>query len=90
VKEPTIAAATPVVDNAGRRVGEVKGVELEPASGRITRILVREGTLFQRETPIPAGLIASVGDRITLSVSADEVKKLERPYVDEPGTVPAR
>jgi sporulation protein YlmC with PRC-barrel domain len=90
VKEPTIAAATPVVDNAGRRVGEVSGVELEPASGRITRVLVREGVLFRRETPIPAGLIASVGNRITLSVSADEVKKLERPYVDEPGTVPAR
>jgi sporulation protein YlmC with PRC-barrel domain len=90
VKEPTIAAATPVVDNAGRRVGEVKGVELEPASGRITRILVREGTLFRRETPIPAGLIASVGDRITLSVSADEVKKLEPRYVSEPGTAPVR
>ena len=90
VKEPAIAAATPVVDHAGRRVGEVSGVELEPASGRITRVLVREGVLFRRETAIPASLIASVGDRITLSVSADEVKKLEPPYVGEPGTAPVR
>jgi len=90
VKEPAIAAATPVVDHTGRRVGEVSGVELEPTSGRITRVLVREGMLFRRETAIPASLIASVGDRITLTVSADEVKKLEPPYVGEPGTAPVR
>jgi sporulation protein YlmC with PRC-barrel domain len=90
VKEPAIAAGTPLYDNAGRRVGEVKGVELEPASGRITRVLVGGGVLFRSETPIPAGLVASVGDRITLSVSADEVKKLEPGAVAESRTAPAR
>jgi sporulation protein YlmC with PRC-barrel domain len=90
VKEPAIAADTPVYDNAGRRVGEVKGVELESASGRITRVVVRGGVLFRSETPIPAGLVASVGDRITLSVSADEVKKLEPGSVAESRTAPAR
>jgi sporulation protein YlmC with PRC-barrel domain len=90
VKEPAIAAGTPVHDNAGRRVGEVKGVELESASGRITRVVVRGGVLFRSETPIPAGLVASVGDRITLSVSADEVKKLEPGSVAESRTAPAR
>jgi sporulation protein YlmC with PRC-barrel domain len=79
-----------VYDNAGRRVGEVKGVELESASGRITRVVVRGGVLFRSETPIPAGLVASVGDRITLSVSADEVKKLEPGSVAESRTAPAR
>jgi len=90
VKEPAIAAGTPLYDKAGRRVGEVKGVELEPASGRITRVVVRGGVLFRSETPIPAGLVASVGDRITLSVSADEVKKLEPGEGAESRTAPAR
>jgi hypothetical protein len=30
-------------------------------------------------------VIASFGDRITLRVGADEVKKLKRPLVGEPG-----
>ena len=53
-------------------------MELDPASGRIVRIIVRRGTLFRGETAIPASLIAKAGGRITLSASADEVKKLER------------
>jgi hypothetical protein len=46
-------------------------------SDRITRVIIRRGVLFHTETPIPAGWIASVGDRITLSVSANEAKELE-------------
>ena len=37
-----------------------------------------------------AASIASVGDRITLSVGADEVKKLARPIVGEPGPAHSR
>jgi sporulation protein YlmC with PRC-barrel domain len=77
-REPVIAAEEEVFDKAGQKVGEVDGVELDPASGRIVRIIVRRGTLFREETAIPASLIAKAGGRITLSASADEVKKLER------------
>ena len=52
--EPTIAVATPVLDNAGRQIGEVEGAEVDEASGRITRIIVRRGRLFHTETAIPA------------------------------------
>jgi sporulation protein YlmC with PRC-barrel domain len=76
--EPVIAAEEEVFDKAGQKVGEVDGVELDPASGRIVRIIVRRGTLFREETAIPASLIAKAGGRITLSATADEVKKLER------------
>jgi sporulation protein YlmC with PRC-barrel domain len=76
-REPVIAAEEEVFDKAGQKVGEVDGVELDPASGRIVRIIVRRGTLFREETAIPASLIAKAGGRITLSASADEVKKLE-------------
>ena len=77
-REPVISASEEVFDKAGEKVGEVAGVELDPASGRIVRIIVRQGTLFRGETAIPASLIAKAGGRITLSASADEVKKLER------------
>ena len=76
-KEPAIAAATPVYDRKGRRIGDVEAAEIDPASGRITRVLVRRGFLFATETAIPASLIESVSDaRVALGVDADEVKKL--------------
>jgi uncharacterized protein YrrD len=77
-REPAISKATPVYDNAGEHVGDVEGVDLDPASRRITRVHVKKGRLFRTETAIPAGLIASVAEnRITLSVNADVVSKLE-------------
>jgi uncharacterized protein YrrD len=89
--EPAIAVAAPVYDRARRRIGEVEGVEIDEASGRITRLIVRRGLLFHTETVIPASLIASVGDDgVTLAVSADEVKKLQRPLTDELRPAPAR
>jgi sporulation protein YlmC with PRC-barrel domain len=90
VKEPAIAAAMAVYDNAGQRIGEVEGVELDDTTGRITRVIVRRGRLFRTKTAIPAGVIAAVGDdRITLRVGADEVKRLERGVTDKLGSAPA-
>jgi sporulation protein YlmC with PRC-barrel domain len=89
--EPAIAVAAPVYDKARRRIGEVEGVEIDEASSRITRIIVRRGLLFHTETAIPASLIASVGDDgVTLDVSADEVRKLQHSLADKLGPGPAR
>jgi sporulation protein YlmC with PRC-barrel domain len=77
-EEPDIAAGAHVVDKDGHRVGDVESVELDEASGRITRIVVRRGFVFGTETVIPASLIASIADRITLNVGAEVVKRLER------------
>ena len=77
-REPDISAGTHVYDKAGQRVGGVESVEIADASGRITSITIRQGHLFRTETPIPASMIASAGDRIALNVGADAVKKLER------------
>jgi uncharacterized protein YrrD len=96
VREPAIARGTPVHDNAGEHLGDVEGVDLDPASRRITRLHVRKGRLFRAETAIPAGVVASVADdRITLSVRADVVKKLtpgERPATPpgRSGSLPVR
>ena len=69
---------------------EVEAVDLDPASRRVTRIVVRRGRLFRTETTVPAGVIASVTDaRITLRTPADELKKLERGVRGELGRAPA-
>jgi sporulation protein YlmC with PRC-barrel domain len=77
-REPDIVAEQEVYDKAGQKVGEVEGVEIDHASGRIVRIIVRRGTLFRGETAVPASMIGSADGRITLNVSAAGVKKLER------------
>src|SRR5262245_52688155 len=76
--EPDISAGMPVHDRDGRRVGEFEGVEIDEGSRRITRIAVRRGFLFARETTIPASLIDSVSDHITLRAGSDAAKKLEK------------
>jgi uncharacterized protein YrrD len=89
-KEPAIAAAMPVYDNAAQHVGDVDGVELDPATARITRVLARRGRLVHSETAIPASVIASVADdRITLGVRADDLRRLERGAIGGLGTAPA-
>ena len=76
--EPDIAAGMPVYDRDGQRMGDVEAVEIDGVSGRIARIVVRRGILFTTETSIPATLIDSVTDRITLRASSDAVKRLEK------------
>ena len=51
-------------------------MELDQATSRITRVIV---LLFCTETAVPASVVASVDDRVTLRVEADSLKKLEMP-----------
>ncbi|MGH7331310.1 MAG: PRC-barrel domain-containing protein [Candidatus Rokuibacteriota bacterium] len=77
-EEPDIATGMPVIDTNGERVGDVEAVEIDEATGRITCLRVRHGFLFTTETSVPASMIQSVTDTISLTVTADAVKKLER------------
>jgi sporulation protein YlmC with PRC-barrel domain len=75
--EPDISEGMHVYSKDGHRVGDVEAVEIDQASGRITRIVVRRGFLFGTETSIPASMIASVSDRITLGAESGVAKKME-------------
>lgn len=75
--EPDIAAGMPVYDSSDRRVGDVESVAMDPVSDKITWIVVRRGHLFAREATIPASLIKSVTDRITLNAPAQTIRRLE-------------
>jgi uncharacterized protein YrrD len=89
-REPAIARSTVVHDSTGQHVGDVEAVDIDPATRRITRIVVRRGRLFRKETTVPAGLVASVSDdRITLRAPVDDVRKLERAVPGELGRAPA-
>lgn len=67
----------PVYDSLDQRVGNVESVSIDPATAKITWIAVRRGHLFARETTIPASVIRSVTDRITLNAPAQALKRLE-------------
>ena len=76
-QEPDIAAGMPVYDSMGQRVGDVESIGIDQVSNKIAWIVVRRGHLFARESTIPASLIKSVTDRITLNASTHAVKRLE-------------
>ncbi len=76
-EEPDIAAGMPVYDSMGQRVGDVESIGIDQVSDKITWIVVRRGHLFARESTIPASLIKSVTDRITLNASTQAVRRLE-------------
>src|SRR5262249_23241755 len=73
--EPDGGAGMPVYRSDGPGVGAVEAVEVDDATKRIPRITVRQGFLFGRETSIPASMIASVSDQITLRAKSAETKK---------------
>jgi len=75
--DPDIARGMAVYDSVGRHVGDVESVDIAQTSGKITWIVVRRGHLFARDTTIPASLIKSVTDRVTLSAPAEAAGKLE-------------
>lgn len=76
-EEPTIGPGMPVYDSTGEHVGDVESVSIDQVSDKITLIVVRRGRLFAREKTIPASLIKSVTDRITLNAPTQAVTRLE-------------
>lgn len=76
---PAITPGMTVYDSAGQKVGEVEAVEFDLLADTVSGITVKRGFLFGREVPIPTSMIAQITDRVTLSVDADVVKRLEQP-----------
>lgn len=74
---PDVRKGTAVCDNTGHRIGHVDALDMDLASRTITDIIVRRGYLFARKVIIPASLIKSVADRITLNISVEDARRLE-------------
>jgi sporulation protein YlmC with PRC-barrel domain len=62
-------------------IGHVRGLVVDPASHRVTHVLLAEGHLWGRkDVAIPVSAVTGTGDGIALSLRRDEVKDL--PPVD--------
>lgn len=69
-----------VESSDGHKVGSIKALDEDPASGDVTDIIVKEGLLFGHDVRIPCSLIAEIHtDRVTLTLPRDDVEaKAER------------
>lgn len=67
-------------------IGHVLGFVVEPGSGRVTSVLLREGHLLGRRTVlIPRSAVAQVGwDGFHLSITKEQVKHLPHADVEHP------
>jgi len=58
-------------------VGHLRGLRIDPGSGRVTHVLVREGHVWgHQDVDIPAEMVAGFGDGIRLSVTRQQVRDL--------------
>lgn len=64
-----------VESSDGHKVGSIKALDEDPASGDVTDLIIKEGFLFTHDARIPCNLIADVHEgRVTLSVTKDELE----------------
>lgn len=69
------------VDASDGAIGKVQGLVIDPASHRVTHVLLQEGHLFGRkQVAIPISAVEEVGDVVRLNLSRQEVRHL--PPVD--------
>ncbi len=58
-------------------IGQLRGVSIDPATGRLTHVLVREGHLLTRkDVAVPVGSVAGFDDGIRLSMTRQQVRDL--------------
>ena len=69
------------VNAADGPIGHVQGLVIDPASHRVTHVLLQEGHLLgRRQLAIPIGAVTEVGDEVRLNLTRHEVRRL--PPVD--------
>jgi hypothetical protein len=66
--------------------GHLRAVRIDPATGRVTQVLVRHGHAWDRaDTAIPAEMVAGFGeDGIRLSITRRQVRDLPSADLDHP------
>jgi uncharacterized protein YrrD len=67
-------------------IGQVRGFVIDPASHRVTHVLLQEGHLWGRkEVAIPISAVTLVDDEIRLSITKQQVQDLPPVDIDHPG-----
>lgn len=74
-QRPALESGDDVLDAAGERIGEVGEFGLDPETGAPTRLTVKQGVLFKRETELPVDWVDELSaDGVVLTVTKDEVE----------------
>jgi sporulation protein YlmC with PRC-barrel domain len=64
-----------VESSDGHKVGSIKALDEDPASGDVTDMIVKEGLLFSHDVRIPCSMVAEIhADRVTLNLAKVEVE----------------
>jgi sporulation protein YlmC with PRC-barrel domain len=64
-----------VESSDGHKIGSIKALDEDPASGDVTDFIVKEGHLFTHDVRIPCSMVAEIHtDRVTLNVAKDEAE----------------
>lgn len=78
IQVSALAAGMAVVDAEGEKVGEIGELSVSPDTGAPTRITLRRGLLFKRDTELPVDWIRDVSDEgVVLKVHKRDVEALE-------------
>ena len=73
LENAVIGEGSEVLGQDGKKVGTVRELTFDPASGELTGLVVHKGVLLGKETSLPAALIDSVDDGVVyLAVDAQE------------------
>jgi nucleotide-binding universal stress UspA family protein/uncharacterized protein YrrD len=74
---PDVSSGTPVLDVDGHEIGHVDEMSFDSGTGAPTRLRLKSGFVFKRETDIPVSMIRDItDDGVMLNVSKADVEKL--------------
>ena len=74
---PTRIASDGHVHATDGDIGQLHGLRVEPASGQVTHVLVREGHLLTRkDVAVPRSSVAGFDDGIRLTITRQQVRDL--------------
>jgi sporulation protein YlmC with PRC-barrel domain len=73
------------VNASDGHIGQVDGLVIDPASNRVTHVVLQEGHLWGRkDVAIPISTVTRVADRIEVSLSKQQVQDLPQVDIDRP------
>lgn len=80
---PALKAGDDVLSSDFEKVGEVAAFEAEVASGKPTRLVMKQGFLFKKQTELPSEWLSDLSDRgVVLTVPKDTVERFVAEQAD--------
>ena len=66
-------------------IGHLRALRIDPGSGQVTHVLIREGPVWdRRDVAVPAAQVAGFDNGIRLSITRQQVRDLPSASTDDP------